>query len=116
MKDICSNHYLITKVDKKKISEILSKQKELIFDEAKKGYRLGCLNTQQRIESPCRAESIVLEDSESEITKWKGFVDDWRNEMVKAFQQTDESLGDEQRRLKDLIRNCLQPLEDEEGK
>jgi hypothetical protein len=102
MKNICSKCSL-GKVQKKMISDILSKQKELIFDEARKGYRLG--HRQQR----CSEHQDVDTENVDQIDDWKDFIDNWRNEMVQSFNRVDESLGD-QWNLEDLIRDCLGPL------
>jgi hypothetical protein len=75
----------IDKVQRKKMSEILSREKELIFGEAKKGYR--------RSFHP-ELNQHVQPIGEIDSTEWDRFVEYWKTELICALQRSCEPQND----------------------
>lgn len=84
------------------MSELLAREKEFIFEEAKKGYRLS---------SHLELSGQSLEADES--AEWTHFIDDWKAELVRAVQRSNRSQKETEQLLFEKVRNALAALDRE---
>ena len=101
MKTLCSHSSVVDKVHRKNISEILSREKELIFVKAKNGYRLA--------DNP--EPSQQQEIGETQSIEWEQFINDWKTELIRTLQMGDVSLNERELFLIRDIQDALADVE-----